>query len=106
MSSYHMVSVARPTLMKGLSPSENRNVPPLRYEWVYALARDFPELGFVINGGLVTAEEAANVAYGVGVPEGGGALVGTMIGRAVHSNPWGVLANADVLVGRRMLTPA
>jgi tRNA-dihydrouridine synthase A len=45
------------------------------------------------------------VAHGVGVPEGGGRLVGTMIGRAVHSNPWGVLANADVLVGWCISTP-
>mmetsp|Transcript_4273 Transcript_4273/g.10337 ORF Transcript_4273/g.10337 Transcript_4273/m.10337 type:complete len:577 (+) Transcript_4273:2298-4028(+) len=89
---------ARKALLKGLSPAENRTVPPLRYEWVYALARDFPELGFVLNGGVTTAEEAAAVVRGAGVPQGGGRLVGTMIGRAVHANPWGVLGNADVAV--------
>ena len=51
------------------------------------------------NGGINTAEEAADIANGVGVPEGGGRLVGTMIGRAVHANPWGVLGNADVAAG-------
>lgn len=45
----------------------------------------------MLNGGINTAEEAVNIARGVGVPDGGGRLVGTMIGRAVHANPWGVL---------------
>jgi len=37
-------------ILAGLSPSENRNVPPLHREWVYALARDFPHLRFSLNG--------------------------------------------------------
>ena len=89
---------ARKALLAGLSPAENRTVPPLRYEWAYALARDFPEVAFVVNGGIDTLEEAAEVARGVGVPTGGGRLVGTMIGRAVHADPWGVLSDADVRV--------
>ena len=47
---------SRKALLNGLSPAENRTVPPLRYEWVYALARDFPEVGFVLNGGVVQVE--------------------------------------------------
>ena len=89
---------ARKALLDGLSPAENRTVPPLRHEWVYALARDFPEVGFVLNGGVKTVEEAVAVANGEGIPEGGGRLVGTMIGREAHANPWGVLGNADVAV--------
>tara|TARA_B110000003_G_scaffold981_2_gene1028 strand:- start:172 stop:1920 length:1749 start_codon:yes stop_codon:yes gene_type:complete len=89
---------ARKAILGGLSPAENRTVPPLRYEWAYALARDFPEVGFVVNGGIDTLREAADIADGVGVPEGGGRLVGTMIGRAVHADPWGVLSDADVRV--------
>ena len=89
---------ARKAILGGLSPAENRTVPPLRYEWAYALARDFPEVGFVVNGGIDTLVEAADIADGVGVPEGGGRLVGTMIGRAVHADPWGVLSDADVRV--------
>jgi tRNA-dihydrouridine synthase A len=56
---------SRKAILKGLSPHGNRTVPPLRHEWVYALARDFPELGFVLNGGIATAEEAADIANGV-----------------------------------------
>ena len=101
---------ARKALLSGLSPAENRTVPPLRREWVHALARDFPNVAFVANGGIVDVAEAAAVARGE-VPEGllGGiddasssgpprAILGTMIGRQAHADPWGVLANADVAV--------
>ena len=51
-------------------------------------------MAFVVNGGIDTLEEAAKIARGVGVPRGGGRLAGTMIGRAAHADPWGVLSDA------------
>ena len=104
---------ARKALLDGLSPAENRTVPPLRHEWVHALARDFPDVGFALNGGVTTLAEAAAIARGDGAEayegrefgradEGRelealprGALVGCMVGRAAHADPWGVLATAD-----------
>jgi tRNA-dihydrouridine synthase A len=74
--------------MSGLSPKENREVPPLRYEVVYALKRDFPELEIVLNGGVQSLEEAqAHLAQ----------VDGVMIGRAAYQTPY-VLAEADRLV--------
>ena len=46
----HFVLHSRKCLLKGLSPAQNRTVPPLRREWVYALKRDFPHLEFSLNG--------------------------------------------------------
>lgn len=46
----HFVIHARAALLSGLSPDDNRKVPPLHREWVYALARDFPHLVFSLNG--------------------------------------------------------
>ncbi|VAH31204.1 unnamed protein product [Triticum turgidum subsp. durum] len=50
----HFIIHARKALLSGLSPAENRKVPPLKYEYYYALLRDFPEVHFTLNGGLVT----------------------------------------------------
>src|SRR5437764_2016904 len=47
---------ARNAMLKGLSPKENREVPPLKYAYVYRLKRDFPDLEIVINGGISTRE--------------------------------------------------
>ena len=49
---------ARNAVLKGLSPKENREIPPLRYAIVRQLQRDFPELRFVLNGGLKTADQS------------------------------------------------
>jgi tRNA-dihydrouridine synthase A len=76
---------ARNAVLKGLSPKENREVPPLRYGFVHALKRDFPRLEFVLNGGLtewVTIEhELAHVD-------------GVMLGRLAYHDPY-ALAAAD-----------
>ena len=76
---------ARNAWLKGLSPKENREVPPLRHEIVAALKRDFPALAFVINGGL--ADAAA-------IGEAHGCFDGVMIGRAAYHDPW-LLARLD-----------
>lgn len=70
---------ARNAWLKGLSPKENREVPPLRYEVVAALKRDFPTLTFVVNGGLATP-----VAIGEALER----FDGAMIGRAAYHEPW------------------
>lgn len=70
---------ARIAILAGLSPKENRNVPPLRYEDVYRLKRDLPHLQVEINGHIGTIEEIdAHLEQ----------VDGVMIGRAAYDNPW------------------
>jgi len=76
---------ARNAVLKGLSPKENREIPPLRYEVVQRLKRDFPGLEIVLNGGL--AEWDAIEAQLARVD-------GVMLGRAAYHDPW-LLAEAD-----------
>jgi tRNA-dihydrouridine synthase A len=70
---------ARKAWLSGLSPKENRTVPPLRYEDVYRLKQEFPELIIEINGGVVTLEQAHQHLNFVD---------GVMIGRAAYENPF------------------
>jgi len=76
---------ARNAWLQGLSPKEYREVPPLRYETVYRLKRDFPSLTIVINGGLRSHEEALRQLDHVD---------GVMLGRAACDDPW-LLARVD-----------
>jgi len=70
---------ARKAWLKGLSPKENREVPPLNYPWVYQLKADFPELHIVLNGGIHDLHSArAHLEQ----------LDGVMLGRAAYQNPW------------------
>ncbi len=74
---------ARKAWLSGLSPRENREIPPLEYDWVYRLRRDLPNAVIVINGGIVTVNEAlAHV----------GEVDGVMLGRAAYDNPYGLAA--------------
>ena len=93
----HYVIHARKCLLKGLSPAQNRSIPPLRYQWVWALKRDFPHLQFTLNGGVTTPGEVA-AALSLQNSDGSGGVAGVMVGRAAYHDPWGVLANADVTV--------
>jgi tRNA-dihydrouridine synthase A len=70
---------ARNAWLKGLSPKENREVPPLRYELVYRLKREFPNLTIAVNGGITTGEQVAGQLD---------QLDGVMIGREAYHNPW------------------
>jgi tRNA-dihydrouridine synthase A len=70
---------ARNAVLKGLSPRENREIPPLKYDYVYRLKRDFPQLEIVINGGITSLPEVDLHLKSVD---------GVMIGRAAYSNPW------------------
>jgi len=78
---------ARNAWLKGLSPRENREIPPLRYAVVHQLKRDFPELTVVLNGGL--RDHATALAEL-------GPLDGVMVGRAACDSPWS-LATVDSL---------
>jgi len=76
---------ARNAILTGLSPKENREIPPLKYDFVYQLKRDFPQLQIIINGGIRTLEE---------IDEHLKHLDGVMIGREAYHNPW-LLAEFD-----------
>lgn len=76
---------ARKAWLKGLSPKENRDVPPLNYDRVYQIKKDFPQLHIDINGGINTLEEAQRHLQHVD---------GVMMGRAIYHNPY-LLAQAD-----------
>ncbi len=70
---------ARNAVLKGLSPKENREIPPLRYEIVHRLKRDFAQLEIILNGGIKTLEEIdAQLQH----------VDGVMIGREAYHNPW------------------
>ena len=70
---------ARNAWLDGLSPKENRDIPPLRYELAYQLKRDFPALTISVNGGITTNEQIANHLQHVD---------GVMVGREAYHNPW------------------
>ena len=101
----HFVIHARKCLLKGLNPSQNRTIPPLRYHWIWALKRDFPEVEFSLNGGILSLEEAVAAIElpSSEVPEG---ITGVMVGRAAYQDPWNLLANADVAVWGAESNPA
>ena len=78
---------ARKAWLQGLSPKENRDVPPLDYPLVYQMKRDFPALEICINGGIATLDEAENhLTNGID---------GVMIGRAAYHSPADILCAAD-----------
>jgi tRNA-dihydrouridine synthase A len=74
---------ARNAVLKGLSPKENREIPPLKYHYVHQLKRDFPQLEIVINGGIMTRAQIERQLAKVD---------GVMLGRAAYHDPW-VLAD-------------
>jgi tRNA-dihydrouridine synthase A len=76
---------ARKAILKGLSPRENRSIPPLRYEFVYRLKQDLPELEIILNGGVTCLDEAEAHLREVD---------GVMLGREAYHNPW-LLAEVD-----------
>ncbi len=70
---------ARKALLAGLSPKQNRDVPPLHYDWVYRLKQELPELQIVINGGIDSVTSVKNHLEHVD---------GVMLGRAAYHSPW------------------
>lgn len=53
----HFIVHARKAILGGLSPAQNRSIPPLKHDYVYRLVKDFPEVDFTLNGGINTYEE-------------------------------------------------
>lgn len=84
---------ARKAWLQGLSPKENRTVPPLNYERVYRIKRDFPALGIGINGGIVTMESVQRHLANVD---------GVMLGRAVYHQPY-LLSEVDAVIYQKTL---
>ena len=76
---------ARKAILQGLSPKENRDVPPLKYDWVYRIKQEYPELEVHINGGIKTIEECHTHLQHVD---------GVMLGREAYQNPY-LLAEVD-----------
>lgn len=78
---------ARKAWLHGLSPKQNREIPPLRYDWVWQLKKDMPQLTICINGGIQILVEVAQHLLHVD---------GVMLGRAAYQNPY-LLAKVDQL---------
>jgi len=76
---------ARKAWLSSLSPKENREIPPLRYDIVLQLKRDFPHLNIIINGGITTLDTAVSFLN---------ELDGVMLGREIYHNPY-ILAEVD-----------
>ncbi len=76
---------ARKAWLSGLSPKQNREVPPLRYDLVYQLKKDFPQLEIIINGGIMSLDQAEDMLKHVD---------GVMMGREAYHNPY-ILAHVD-----------
>jgi tRNA-dihydrouridine synthase A len=76
---------ARNAILKGLSPKENREIPPLKYDYAYQLKRDFPDLEIIINGGIKTTVEIdQHLQY----------VDGVMLGREAYHHPY-LMADFD-----------
>ena len=84
----HFIVHARNAWLQGLSPHENRTIPPLRYDVVYRLKRDFPHLHITLNGGVASAEDIVRHWQQVDA---------VMLGRAAWHTPWN-LAEWDALM--------
>jgi tRNA-dihydrouridine synthase A len=81
---------ARNAWLQGLSPKENREIPPLRHEFVHRLALDFADLVFVVNGGITQAQQVAEQLAHVD---------GVMVGREAYHNPWSMARWDDCFLG-------
>ena len=79
---------ARKAILKGLSPKENRKIPPLNYQRVYKIKKEFPDLNIIINGGFTELDQIkSQLKY----------VDGVMIGRAAYQNPF-LLSKIDSLI--------
>lgn len=78
----HFIIHARKAYLKGLNPKQNRNVPPLMYDRVYRIAKEFPQYKFSINGGIKSFEQTGDI-----LSENPG-LLGAMLGRLAYQKTW------------------
>ncbi len=84
----HFIIHARKAWLSGLSPKQNRDIPPLDYQRVYQIKKDFSQLDISINGGIKSLDEASQHLQHID---------GVMIGREIYQNPY-LLAQADQLL--------
>ena len=91
----HFIIHARKAWLKGLSPKENRDVPPLDYGLVHAMKTRYPHLEIVLNGGIKTIAEAKAETQG---------LDGVMLGRAAYHDPWILREIDEVFYGESAFT--
>ena len=80
---------ARKAWLQGLSPKDNREIPPLDYPLVHRMKLAFPDMHLSINGGIQPGMIADQLAY----------MDGVMVGRAAYHQPWDILGDADALWG-------
>lgn len=92
---HHFIVHARKAWLKGLSPKENRNIPPLRYQDVHRLKKEFPHLLIEINGGIITLEQIEEQLNHVDA---------VMIGRAAYDDPY-LFATVDRDLYQAQTTP-
>jgi tRNA-dihydrouridine synthase A len=96
---------ARGAILKGLSPKENRQIPPLRMDVVRRLKRDFPSAVIVANGGITTAQQAAELFAPASIELPG--VDGVMLGRAAYHDPWVLhLLDSDSDAADQAMPPA
>lgn len=88
---------ARKALLQGLSPRENREIPPLNYQWVYRLKKDFPTKTFVLNGGLTDFSAITTHLKKVD---------GVMLGRHAYSDPYSLMEFDSKLFKTNSLPPS
>lgn len=81
----HFIIHARKCLLNGISTDKNLSIPPIKYDWVYNLMNDFPDLDFSLNGNVKTIDE---IKRHLQVEQNGKKLRGVMVGRAANTNPW------------------
>ncbi|WP_422385845.1 tRNA dihydrouridine(20/20a) synthase DusA [Paracoccus tegillarcae] len=81
---------ARKAWLQGLSPKDNREIPPLDYPLVHRMKAEFPDLHLSINGGIETLDQARDHLR---------VMDGAMLGRAAYQRPWDILGQADQLWG-------
>ena len=91
----HFIIHARKAWLKGLSPKENRDVPPLDYALVHAMKKRYPHLDIVLNGGVKTIADAKAESEG---------LDGVMLGRAAYHDPWILREIDEVFYGGESFT--
>ncbi|NPA71948.1 MAG: tRNA dihydrouridine(20/20a) synthase DusA [Gammaproteobacteria bacterium] len=86
-----MIIHARKAWLEGLSPKENRDIPPLKYDWVHRIKAEFPDLSIAINGGLKTIEQSqVHLTSYEELP----AVDGVMLGRTAYEQPF-LLSEVD-----------
>lgn len=81
---------ARKAWLQGLSPRENRDIPPLDYPLVHRMKQEFPGLDLLVNGGITSLDQVRDHL---------GVMDGVMVGRAAYHQPWDILGHADRLWG-------